>query len=54
MHLPKIPLSLGLFGRGVLSEIDPIEILMESLFDSLSTLEFHPCLRDARIAREPF
>ncbi len=35
-------------------EVDPIEVLMESLFDSLSTLEFHPCLRDAGIAREAF
>jgi hypothetical protein len=53
MHLAKIPLSLGLFGRGVLNKIDPIEILMELLFDSLSTLEFRSRLLNVRIARKP-
>ena len=37
-----------------LVKVEPVEVLVESLFDSLSTLEFHPCLRDAGIAREAF
>ena len=32
----------------------PIKIMMESLFDFLSTLEFHPRLFNVRIARESF
>jgi hypothetical protein len=32
-----------------LSEVDPIKILMESLFDVLSTLEFCPRFFDIRI-----
>jgi len=36
------------------SEVDSIEILMESLFGLLSGLEFRHCLRDPRILRESF
>jgi hypothetical protein len=33
-------------------EVEPIEVLMESLLYFLSTLEFHPRLLNVRIARE--
>ena len=36
------------------SEIDPIEILVESLLNSLGALEFRFCLLNARSAQEPF
>ena len=35
-------------------QVEPIEVLMECLFGSLSMLEFRPCLGDAGIAREAF
>jgi hypothetical protein len=37
-----------------LVKVEPVEVLVESLFDSLSTLEFQPCLCDAGIARASF
>jgi hypothetical protein len=35
-------------------EIEPIEVLMESLFGLLSTLELHSRLLNVRIVRESF
>jgi hypothetical protein len=35
-------------------EVDPVEILMELLFDFLSTLELHSRLLNVRIARKSF
>jgi hypothetical protein len=35
------------------SKIDPTKILVESLFNSLRTVEFRPRLFNDRIAREP-
>src|SRR5271165_168018 len=49
-NLPSFSPGCGLTS----SEIKPIELLMEFLFDFLSTLEFRPCLLNVRIARESF
>lgn len=37
-----------------ITEIESIEVFMESLFGFLSTLELHPRFFNARIARESF
>jgi hypothetical protein len=44
MHVPQ--------GRLTIGKVEPIEVMMEFLFDSLSALEFHPCLRDGQGSRE--
>ena len=41
-------------GRLPISEVEPIELAMELLFDFLSTLEFRPRLLNIRIARKSF
>ena len=41
-------------GRLPISEVEPIELAMELLFDFLSTLEFRPRLLNVRIAGESF
>ena len=46
--------DLGLHRRLPTSEVESVKVPMESLLGFLSTREFHPCLRDAVIAREAF